>query len=149
MYQSCKKKCADNNNLFSDYNCIQLSYFDSVGNTKNYVPVITEMESNKILKRAVFNSILYSQQPIFFGDYLPFDFEHTTNTFVFNDSSKLDIIIISQLNAKAIYKKGDCGFEMDVDQPKFLKNTFTKKANCIWGNWVDSSNTISLKIYFK
>jgi len=84
----------------------------------------------------------------FIGDYLPFDFNHTTNTFIFSDTSKSDTIIISGLNAQAIYTQGDCGFQMRVNQPTVLKNTFAKRYKCVWGIWNSTTQTITLKITF-
>ena len=149
FYQSCRKKCADNNSTFSDYNCIQLMYYDSMGHEKNFYPIINEIESNKNLKRLVRNDYAYSSRPKFLGDFLPFDFEHSNNTFVFNDSVNLDTIIIANLNARAVYTNDDCGYQMEVDEPTMIKNTFAKKANCTLGNWNDATNTMVLKIYFK
>jgi hypothetical protein len=68
---------------------------------------------------------------------------------VFKDSLKLDTIIITNINAKAIYANDNCGYQMEVDEPTIIKNTFAKKANCSLGNWNDATNTMVLKIYFK
>ena len=148
FYQSCRKRCADNITTFSDYNCIQLMYYDSVGNEKLFDPVITNVENNVRLKRASKQSGIHSSVK-FWGDFLPFDFEHSNNTFVFKDSLKLDTIILSNLDIRAIYANDNCGFQMEVDEPLISKNTFIKKANCTLGNWNDATNTIMLKIYFK
>lgn len=145
--KSCRKKCADNSATFPDYNCIQLIYDYSAKPNKIYTPTISELESNIILKASVIENSI-TPHANFIGDYLPFDFNHSVNTFVFNDSSKIDTIIISGLNAKAIYTQGDCGFQMKVNQPTINKNTFKNRAKCEVGSWNSTTQTITLKITF-
>ncbi|MEY4876849.1 MAG: hypothetical protein RL708_1998 [Bacteroidota bacterium] len=148
LLKSCKKKCADNAIYYPDNNCIQLYYVDSLGNDKIFNPTITEIESNTILKPSKIESNI-TPHANFIGDYLPFDFNHTTNTFIFNDSSKADTITISSFNAQAIYTKTDCGFQMKISQPTIEKNTFANRCKCVWGNWNSTSQTITLKLIFQ
>ena len=143
ILNSCKK-CADNN--FVDYNSIQLYFLDSLGRATSYSPTIIEAESNKILKSSKVEFVTIIPRPKFIGDYLPFDFNHSTNTFIFSDSTKIDTISISGLNPQAIYTENDCGFQVKVNQPVVLKNTFTKHYQCNWGNWNEATQTITLKI---
>ncbi len=147
LLKSCRKKCPDNSIYFPDNNCIQLYYVDSSNTHKIYSPTITEVESNQQLTASKTGSMI-SPSANFIGGYLPFDFNHSTNTFVFNDSSKYDTIIISGLNAQAIYTQGDCGFQMKVNQPTIVKNTFAKRYKCVWGNWNSTTQTITFKITF-
>ncbi|MFM2223983.1 MAG: hypothetical protein RJA07_185 [Bacteroidota bacterium] len=147
LLKSCRKKCPDNLIYFPDNNCIQLYYFDSSNAHKIYSPTITEVESNQQLRPSKTGSMI-SPSANFIGDYLPFDFNHTTNTFIFSDTSKADTIIISGLNVQAIYTQGDCGFQMKVNQPTIEKNTFANHCKCVWGNWNSATQTITLKITF-
>jgi hypothetical protein len=147
MLKSCRKKCADNPATFPDYNCIQLTYADSTNLYKLYAPSILEIETNQTLKPSTYQ-YSFTTKPNFYGDYLPFDVEHSTNTFVFNDSSKLDTIIISNLNPTVINTNSDCGFQIKVNQFSINKNTFAKHAKCEWGNWNTDKQTITLKITF-
>jgi hypothetical protein len=127
-----------------------MQYLDSLGYSFSYIPTITLAETNTILNPSTAINNAYLQQHVnFVGDYLPFNINHSTNTFIFKSGSQLDTISLSALNPKAIYTNQNCGFQIKVSKPIISKNTFAKHYKCEWSNWDSATQTTSLKIIFK